>query len=138
MHGYLEAPIDDKNVLSGSIIENLFDDGNYVWERNEAVGFISGYPCLATYSGNRLSVGTCLRFPGTPEAFDSWCRTIIERITGSEYTGKVFISHNKAKGYQFLSLLDDETNADCEDNQLISSFWMYTNSVDVYFHWNKK
>lgn len=131
---YLEAPIDDKNVMSDSIIESLFDDGNYVWDRNEAVGFISGYPSYACYSGNRLKIK---RFSSdTFEGWEDWAKSIIERVTGSEFKEK--IKCNNDKGYFNVNLLDNETNKEYKELQLITSFFAFRSIVCADFYWNQK
>lgn len=134
---YLEAPIDDKNVMSDSIIENLFDGGNYVWNKNEAVGFIAGYPCLATYYDNRLDITSKSRHPNTAGEHKHWFRMVIERVTGSEYAGKISLSKDNVC-LQGITFLDDEANADCEECQLIMSFHTYLDNINVWFYWNHK
>ena len=132
---YLEAPIDDKNVMSDSLIENLFDDGSYVWDRNEAMGFIAGYPCYVHYDYNCLDI-ECCKNPSTAEAYTSWSKAVIERVTGGEEAGKLFLQHDK--NIQHITILDDDINKECDEAQLISSFWMSLKGITVYFHWNQK
>lgn len=129
---YLEAPIDDKNVLSDSLIESLFDDNNYAWERNEAMGFINGFPCLARYGGNKLSV----RYVGytSPGTDTFWAMTVVERITGATYDWKTeehLLCHS-------VTLLDDETSEGVRECQLISGFEFTDDLVETRFYWNLK
>lgn len=129
---YLEAPIDDKNVLSDSLVESLFDDNDYVWEKNEAMGFINGFPCLARYGGNKLSVSYVGNTsPGTDF---SWARTVIERITGATCDWKA-----EDNGlYYSVALLDEEKNDGFPECQLISKSEFTDANVEIRFYWNQK
>lgn len=83
------AFIDDKDVMSDWIVENLFDDGNYVREKNEAVGFIGGFPAFASWEGCELSVRMVKREfmfekDWTNEEVESCHNAIIEHLTGDD------------------------------------------------------
>lgn len=133
MRGYLEAPIDDKNVMSDSIIENLFDDGNYVWDRNEAMGFVVGYPCYVCYSDNVLRVRQVQRVCLTAEQHAYWSKAIIERVTGSTCKSKI----NK-DCFCRLTFLNNEINKDVPEEQLVTSFVFNYEEIIVEFYWNHK
>lgn len=127
------AFIDDKDVMSDWIVENLFDDGNYVREKNEAVGFIGGFPTFASWGGNELSirmVGRGFMFPKdwTKEEVEACHSTIIEHLAG-EYCER----------YGKLTRICSCVDFLCEDTGIIMRFAGDSlNNVTVYFCRNYK
>lgn len=128
---FLEAPIDDENVMSDSIIEKLFDDSNYVWERNEAMGFVGGIPTFATYNGNtmKLCASPFMGGANLVKLINGWGKNIIERITGE--TCEVYVSWEDHRLMSFL--IGDNPS----EESLIISF-LFNADMRVYFNWNQK
>ena len=128
---YLEAPIDDKNVMSDSIIENLFDEGNYVWDRNEAMGFVGGVPTFATYHDNKMEL--CVpHMPGginLVKYVNGWGKSVIERITGESCEEEVSWEDHRLMTF----LIGDGPS----EERLIVSF-LFNADMRVYFLWNQK
>lgn len=135
---YIKAPIDDKNVLSDSIVDSLFDDGNYVWEKDEAVGFVSGVcTYLRFYKINSicefLDIFICGAGMAKPEDVDKWKKGVIEGITGGEFTEGFDPIHN-----EWFHFLIDDVNKEMPEEQLIASFLCLGTRMNVSFCWNKK
>lgn len=79
-----KANIDDKDLLSDSLLDSLFGCRNYVWERNGALGFIAGEPTYAIYSGSTVEVSITATDIETKEAVSTWKRQVVENLTGIE------------------------------------------------------
>lgn len=123
---YVEAPIDDKNVLSDSIVESLFDDGNYVWEKNEAMGFVCGYPTYINYYNNKAIIGEIGSHFINTHSDDTWAKSVISRIIGEDFNGSDIWRSDRM-------FIDDE-------RQFIFSFSVSValGNVHVEFYYNQK
>lgn len=127
------ALIDDKDVTSDWIVENLFDDGNYVREKNEAVGFIGGFPVFVSWGGYVLGIrmikrGLMFGEDWSDKEIEACHSTIIEHLTGEE-----------CDGYGKLTRTGSCVNFLCEDTGIVMRFCGASlNSMNVYFCHNYK
>ena len=80
-----EAPINEKDVLSDALLDSIFDDSQYTEKKNEAIGFIAGYPSLASWRGNKLSVAFVSTYSARGN-ITPWRREIISRLLDMDDT----------------------------------------------------
>lgn len=58
-----EAPIDEKNICSDFLLDDIYDNQHYVENGKRSVGFVNGYPTLIDYGAILwIFVSTC-HFP---------------------------------------------------------------------------
>lgn len=130
----MAAPIDDKNVMADSVIYDLFDERNYVWDRNEALGFVCGIPTYARYDGNqmRLCIPSLAGGHGVNlvKYVNAWGKNIIERITGEPCDFEVSWEERRMKSF----VIGDED--DCQERLIIS--FIFNGDMRVYFNRNQK
>lgn len=129
----MAAPIDDKNVMSDWVVENLFDEGNYVWGKNEAMGFIGGFPSFASYAGHVLEIrmtkrGTLSEEEWSLDEISAWNSTIVEHLTGNDY-----------KNYEKLTVTGNSIDFLCDDTGIVMRFsFSRAGGMTVYFCYNQK
>lgn len=129
----MAAPIDDKNVMSDWVVENLFDEGNYVWGKNEAMGFIGGFPSFASYAGHVLEIGMIGRGTLSEEEWSldeisAWHSTIVEHLTGNDY-----------KNYEKLTVTGNSIDFLSDDTGIVMRFgFQRAGGMTVYFCYNQK
>ena len=129
----IPAFIDDKNVMSDWVVESLFDGGNYVWDKNEAMGFIGGFPSFASYGGRVLVVRMIKRGVLSSEEWSfneiaTWHSTIVEHLTGNEY-----------KNYERLTTTGSCIDFLSNDTGIVMRFcFSITGEMTVFFCYNQK
>lgn len=127
------AFIDDKNVMSDWVVENLFDGGNYVCDKNEAMGFIGGFPSFASYGGHVLEVGmiksgVLSEKEWSLDEIATWHSTIVEHMTGNDY-----------KSYEKLTTTGNCIDFLSENTGIVMRFgFRRSGSMTVYFCYNQK
>lgn len=130
---YAKAPIDDKNVMSDSILDSLFDD-SYAWNKKEAVGFIKGYPVYTRYSSNMLILKMVKPNPSITDASE-WMNQAICNVTGERVDYKLSIAKENFR----KSLLFDDNNVGMPECQLIMTFtFLGREMLVVDFNYNCK
>lgn len=113
-----KADIDDKDLLSDSLLDSLFGYQSYDWERNEALGFIAGYPTYVNYySGSIAEVSFIIPYMKKKEAVSAWKRQVVENLTGIE---------NADVERKYFDVL-------CEDRDLVYSFNVFERSLLIVF-----
>lgn len=124
----MEAPIDEKNVMSDWLFDSLFDGEEYTLAGNEALGFVGGYPSYVKCHGNTATI-KLLRRPVTGGDLETWKGRTIESLTGAAYEGLWCIGLDCT--VQFI----DEGKC-CPEEQQVLTFTCSDNTVTVSFHWN--
>lgn len=129
----MAAPIDDKNVMSDWVVENLFDEGNYVCGKNEAMGFIGGFPSFASYAGHVLGIrmierGTLSEEEWSLDEISAWHSTIVEHLTGNDY-----------KNYEKLTVTGNSIDFLSDEMGIVMRFgFSRAGGMTVYFCYNQK
>lgn len=129
----MAAPIDDKNVMSDWVVEDLFDEGNYVWGKNEAMGFIGGFPSFASYAGHVLGIrmierGTLSEEEWSLDEISEWHSTIVEHLTGNDY-----------KNYEKLTVTGNSIDFLSDETGIVMRFgFSRAGGMTVYFCYNQK
>lgn len=126
----IEAPIDEINVLVDSIMESLFDEADYALEGRESVGFVGGNATYAKYRGNEIEIKLIGDYPNEGIR-DIWCRSIVDKFT--EVWLKEDLDDKKT-----IMFLDDETNKNYPEEQLIYVFVIEKDIMKIRFYWNNK
>jgi len=124
----MKAPIDDKNVMSDWLTDALFDNEEYTFNKNEYLGFVSGFPTFMSYRDNVVE----MRFLKLPKSADdrcAWRGTIIERLTDVAYDELWCL------GFTFhIQFIDDKA---CDsDGVHVLTFDAVDDFVSIKFHWN--
>lgn len=80
----INAPIDEKNVCSDVILDDIYDDPCYAENGRQSVGFVNGYPTLIDYSGISMEIHFNSPFiiADEEQAKMKWSQEIVERLTG--------------------------------------------------------
>jgi len=112
-----EAPINEKDVLSDALLDALFDNSNYIESKQKAVGFISGYPSLAEWRNNKLTV-TFVSSGDARRVINDWRREIISRLIDRQDTPLT----------TFTSV--------AEDSDILCTFLFTPRELAVLFHHN--
>lgn len=81
----VEAPIDDKNVMSDWLVDTLFDEQEYTGYGHEYMGFVGGYPTFLTFYDNKADI-RFLHLPKCADDFEKWRSAIIGKL--AEVTDK--------------------------------------------------
>lgn len=129
----MTAPIDDKNVMSDWVFDNLFDGGDYVWGNNEAMGFIGGFPSFASYGGHVLGIriikpGVLSEKEWSLDEIATWHSTIVEHLTGNDY-----------KNYERLTVACGCIDFLSENTEIVMRFgFQRSGSMTAYFCYNQK
>ncbi len=112
-----KADIDDKDLLSDSLLDSLFGYQSYDWERNEALGFIAGYPTYVNYSGSTVEVFFAFPYARAKGSVSAWKRQVVENLTEIENTDV------ERKYFDVL----------CEDRDLVYRFNVFERSLWIVF-----
>lgn len=126
----VELPIDDKNVMSDWLLDTLFDNEEYTFDKNESVGFIAGYPSYVEYFDNCARI-RFLKKPLDIVAHDTWANSILEKLSCQDCKEHTFITSLDVTRVQYL---DDSENE--QESQHILTFIFYDDTVTILFHWN--
>ena len=125
----IPAPLDDKNILVDSVMDSLFDNEEYTFEKNEYLGFVNSYPTYVEHHNNLMTI--LLAKPiNDASSKNAWASGVIEKLTLGQYKD-VEIEFNEVK-CQYI----DES--DYVVVPFIMSFTMYKSKISVRFHWNAK
>lgn len=120
------APIDDKNVMSDWVVENLFDDGSYAFSGNTYLGFIAGVPVMATVKDNVVEL-KCIPQPyRSTDKLDDFGNAVIKNLTEDE----CHLTTCMVPAYK--QYIDDEHEGDAK---LLISFSIYEDEATISFHW---
>ena len=119
----------DKDIDSSSIFETLFDDSNYIRQKENVVGFVGGYATAIGYYYNVMEVKMVHLSVGDLADDCIWASTIVARLTGNPYKEFDF---NKDR--ILLCFLDDAEND--PSKQVIRNFTIYCKSVRVETYFN--
>ena len=76
------APIDERNVCSDFLLDDIYDNQHYVENGKRSVGFVNGYPTLIDYGGYSMNICFNLPFSIADEYKWEWAHEIVERLTG--------------------------------------------------------
>lgn len=123
----IPAPLDDKNILVESIMNNLFDDEGYTFDKNEYMGFVGGWPTYAEHHGNFMR----LRFVKPESDVDTivkWASAVIKHLTLGD--GKDVHSDGGITKVQYI---DD---FECWGTPYIMTFTLSDDIITVTFHWD--
>lgn len=123
----MPAHIDDKNILVDSVMNTLFDDETYVFDKNEYMGFVEGFPTYVEHDDNKITV----KYAGlASEDFDFtyWDSAIIEKLTLGERK-----ELDKSGAPQRVQYIDDTPGV---DTPYIMTFGICRDIVLVVFNWN--
>ena len=111
----------------------MFDDGNYVWGKNEAMGFIGGFPSFASYAGHVLGIrmierGTLSEEEWSLDEISAWHSTIVEHLTGNDY-----------KNYEKLTVTGNSIDFLSDETGIVMRFgFSRAGGMTVYFCYNQK
>lgn len=125
--GLTPAVIDEKNIMSDAIFENIFDDGLYTDERNEALGFIVGYPAYTVVYSNTVEVAPVSH--NSEIHFGTLASAIVDRMTDTHSIVPLRLS-KKEKIVQYIS---DESEP---EERHIVTFCINNCRLIAQFHWN--
>lgn len=123
----IPAPLDDKNVLVDGVMDSLFDDQDYTFDKNEYLGFVGGYPTYAEHHANFMKI--ILAKPiNDVLSINSWGSAVIEHLTLGEKKDVLMALDTVRCQY-----IDD---SDYVSVPYIMSFVMHDKEITVMFHWN--
>lgn len=123
----MPAVIDEKDIMSDAIFENIFDDGLYTDERNEALGFIVGYPAYAVVFSNTIEITPVSH--NSEIHFGTLASAIVDRMTDTHSIVPLRLS-KKEKIVQYIS---GETEP---EERHIVTFCINDCRLIAQFHWN--
>lgn len=127
----LPAPIDDKNVLSDWLFDALFDNEEYTFDKNEAMGFVGGYPTYLEHSDNCAFINYIKR-DKKYEDEEAWMNSILGKLAEQDTEEKPrYFPVNISIGYTFL----DDSVEDVEQQHILE-ITAYGDTVRVRFFWN--
>jgi len=123
----IPAPLDDKNVLVDGVMDSLFDDQDYTFDKNEYLGFVGGYPTYAEHHANFMKI--ILAKPiNDVLSINSWGSAVVEHLTLGEKKDVMMVLDTVRCQY-----IDD---SDYVAVPYIMSFVMHDKEITVMFHWN--
>lgn len=127
----MPAPIDDKNVMSDWLLDTLFDNEEYTFDKNEAMGFVGGYPTYLEYFDHCAFIRFLKRDPRFDDE-EVWMNCILQKLAEQDTEEHpMFLPMNDYIKFMFL---DD--SAENGEQRHVLEITAYGDTVRVLFFWN--